>query len=334
MIVNDVTIDIPLNEEDGHEYDHSQYGHGQEHQQQTQNREHRNQQHDQDRTDAHSKSDSLSFFRHHGSVSNDEEGSEKTHLVPDCDASSTGRRRKSKNRRANNPHTNHMFNFNSSEDHTEPPSSANLTRLHCLYKSLINSSIIIRYLVYIMPFAILIAIPIIVGATATPYATVGGVKLYWFFAWIEVVWLSLWVCKILARGLPYVFQSLWGVLSPGNRRYALVLRTLEIPISLVGWTGVSLITFFPVRFFFVLDCGPWKVKADLADNDLQPRSKSARRHEPQVLGEISQGHPLRAVRVQSHLPHRENDDPADFDKLPPEPIRCQDKKVQTTCPAT
>ncbi|ODM16626.1 hypothetical protein SI65_08133 [Aspergillus cristatus] len=249
MIANDVSIDIPLNEEDEHEHDHNQYGHGQEYQQQTQNGEHQNQQHDQDRTDAHSKSDSLSFFRYHGSVNNDEEGSEKTHLVPDCDASSTGRRRKSKNRRANNTHTNHTFNFNSSEDHTEPPSSANLTRFHCLYKSLINSSIIIRYLVYITPFAILIAIPIIVGATATPYATVGGVKLYWFFAWIEVVWLSLWVCKILARGLPYVFQSLWGVVSPGSRRYALVLRTLEIPISLVGWTGVSLVTFFPIMAY-------------------------------------------------------------------------------------
>lgn len=257
MIANDVTIDIPLNEEDEHEceheHEHDQHGHDyhqhNQHNQEQQNQNH--QEHDQDRTDAHSKSDSLSFFRYPSSVHNEEEGSEKTHLVPDCDASSTGRRRKSKPNRTNNPtHTsNPNYNYNPNDyHHTEHPSNGNknLTRLHRLYKSLINSSIITRYIVYITPLAILIAIPIIVGATAARYATIGGVTLYWFFAWIEVIWLSLWVCKIVARGLPYVFQSLWGVVSPGGRRYGLVLRALEIPISLVGWTGVSLITFFPV----------------------------------------------------------------------------------------
>lgn len=248
-MANDVTIDIPLNE-DEHGHKHEQHGHDnhQQNQQNQQNEDQHEKQNHEDQTDAHSKSDSISFFRYHSSVSNDEEGSEKTNLVPDCDASSTGRRRKPKNRRANNTHTNYTFNFNSSEDQAEQSPRANLTRLHSLYKSLMNSSIIIRYLVYITPLAIIIAIPIIVGATATPYATIGGVKLCWFFAWIEVVWLSLWVCKILARGLPYVFQSLWGIVSPGSRRYALVLRALEIPISLVGWTGVSLINFFPVHF--------------------------------------------------------------------------------------
>ncbi|EYE95626.1 serine/threonine protein kinase, partial [Aspergillus ruber CBS 135680] len=226
MIANDVTINIPLDEEDDQ------------------------QNHDQDRTDAHSKSDSLSFFRYNSAIHN-EEGSEKTHLVPDCDASSTGRRRKSKSHRTHSTHTNKPnpnYNYKPSDNRTEHPPDGNksLTRLRRLYKFLINSSIITRYIAYITPLAILIAIPIIVGATAARYATIGGVTLYWFFAWIEVIWLSLWVCKILARGLPYIFQSLWGVVSPGGRRYGLVLRALEIPISLVGWTGVSLVTFFPI----------------------------------------------------------------------------------------
>lgn len=252
MIANDVTIDIPLNEEDEHEHkhDHDQHGHHDYHQHNQHNQEQPNQnhrEHDQDRTDRHSKSDSLSFFRYPSSIHN-EEGSEKNHLVPDCDASSTGRRRKSKPHRTNNPTHNYTSNPSPNDDYSEHLSNekANLTRLHCLYKSLINSSIITRYIVYITPLAILISIPIIVGATAARYATIGGVTLYWFFAWIEVIWLSLWVCKILARGLPYVFQSLWGAVSPGGRRHGLVLRALEIPISLVGWTGVSLITFFPV----------------------------------------------------------------------------------------
>ena len=260
MIANDVTINIPLDEEDVHEHehdhdhDHDQHGHGHGlHQHNQHNQQNEDQQnHDQDRTDAHSKSDSLSFFRYNSAIHN-EEGSEKTHLVPDCDASSTGRRRKSKSHRTHSTHTNKPnpnYNYKPSDNRTEHPPDGNksLTRLRRLYKFLINSSIITRYIAYITPLAILIAIPIIVGATAARYATIGGVTLYWFFAWIEVIWLSLWVCKILARGLPYIFQSLWGVVSPGGRRYGLVLRALEIPISLVGWTGVSLVTFFPVCF--------------------------------------------------------------------------------------
>lgn len=62
------------------------------------------------------------------------------------------------------------------------------------------------------------------------------------------------------------------------------------------------------------------VEADQTDNGIQPHPKSAWRHEPQVLGEISQEYPLRLLRMQSYLSHREDDDPADLDKLPPDPI--------------
>lgn len=236
MASNDVTIDIPLNTPDvGHEH-----GNGQDQDQQNQQNENQ-----QDRTDAHSKSDSISFFRYHGSMDGDGANtslSEKTQLVPDCDQGSTGRRRKARNRRGNNVE-------NHEGEHGAEGEGENITRLRRIYRAVINSSLIVRYMIYITPIAILIAIPIIVGATATRYATIGGVSLYWFFGWIEVVWLSLWVCKILARGLPYFFQSLCGIVSPGTRKYALMLRALEIPISLVGWTGFSLVTFFPVCFF-------------------------------------------------------------------------------------
>lgn len=53
--------------------------------------------------------------------------------------------------------------------------------------------------------------------------------------------------KIVSRFLPVVFQFVAGVVSSGTRKYALILKALEIPLSLVGWALTSLATFAPVR---------------------------------------------------------------------------------------
>ncbi|KAK8252690.1 Mechanosensitive ion channel-domain-containing protein [Phyllosticta capitalensis] len=67
-----------------------------------------------------------------------------------------------------------------------------------------------------------------------------------FFTWIEVVWCSIWVAKIVAHGLPKAFQIVAGVVSSGVRKYALVIRNLELYLSLVGWAVTSLATFVPL----------------------------------------------------------------------------------------
>ena len=115
-----------------------------------------------------------------------------------------------------------------------------------IYQAVYNFSIVTRYMIYVIPVGLLIAIPIIVGATIAPDAEIGGVHIYWFFTWVEVVWVSLWGCKIFAKFIPYVFQFLCGIVSSGTRKYALILRALETPITLVLWTVVSLVTFLPV----------------------------------------------------------------------------------------
>ncbi|KAJ5258910.1 hypothetical protein N7524_010466 [Penicillium chrysogenum] len=128
----------------------------------------------------------------------------------------------------------------------ESPEDGTITRMGRVYQAVLNYSLITRYLIYVIPIAILIAIPIIVGATVARYATIGGVHLYWFFTWIEIVWFSLWASKIFARYIPYVFQFLCGIVSSGTRKYALILRALETPIALVIWVVISLVTFLPV----------------------------------------------------------------------------------------
>ncbi|KAJ5747643.1 uncharacterized protein N7511_009339 [Penicillium nucicola] len=128
----------------------------------------------------------------------------------------------------------------------ESSEDGSLNRMGRVYQAVLNYSLITRYLIYVLPIAILIAVPIIVGATAAPNAEIGGVHIYWFFTWIEIVWFSLWTSKIFARYIPYLFQYLVGIVSSGTRKYALILRALETPIALVLWAVISLVTFLPV----------------------------------------------------------------------------------------
>lgn len=60
------------------------------------------------------------------------------------------------------------------------------------------------------------------------------------------VWLSLWIGKIFAHFLPKIFMFFAGVVSSGIRKYGLVLKALQMPISIAIWALVSLVTFSPV----------------------------------------------------------------------------------------
>ena len=121
-----------------------------------------------------------------------------------------------------------------------------LNQLGRIYDKILNFSIITRYFLYVLPLAVIIAVPIIVGATAAEKAKLGGVRIVWIFSWVEIVWLSIWVSKLAAISLPAVFQFLCGVVSSGTRKYALVLKALEIPLSLSGWALAAMATFIPV----------------------------------------------------------------------------------------
>ncbi|KAJ5640872.1 hypothetical protein N7528_000497 [Penicillium herquei] len=136
--------------------------------------------------------------------------------------------------------------FESNEKDSDSPLDGTINRIGRFYQAFYNFSIVTRYAIYVIPIGFLIAIPIIVGATAAPNAEIGGVHIYWFFTWIEVLWVSLWGCKVFAQFFPYVFQSLCGVVSSGTRKYALILRALETPLTLVLWNVIALVTFLPI----------------------------------------------------------------------------------------
>ncbi|CAN8104045.1 unnamed protein product [Discula destructiva] len=123
-----------------------------------------------------------------------------------------------------------------------------------IYNRIVSFSPVTKYMVYVVPVALLLAIPLIVlPLTGNMDITVGNAKsttdhpnppsLFYLFLWIEVSWLTLWGGKIVAQLLPAVFMFFCGVVSTGTRKYATVIRNLEYPISLLLWALASWLLF-------------------------------------------------------------------------------------------
>jgi hypothetical protein len=119
-----------------------------------------------------------------------------------------------------------------------------VTTMGKIYNKVINSSPITRYLVYVVPIGFVLAVPIVIIAIVAPNARIsGGVRLLWLFSWLEIVWFSVWVSKLVAKAIPSIFMFLCGVVSSGTRKYALAIKNLEVPITLLGWAATSFVTF-------------------------------------------------------------------------------------------
>jgi hypothetical protein len=53
---------------------------------------------------------------------------------------------------------------------------------------------------------------------------------------LEIIWVSFWLAKLVAGAIPLVFQIVSGFFSTGVRKYSLVLRACELPLSLFIWS--------------------------------------------------------------------------------------------------
>ncbi|KAJ4350287.1 uncharacterized protein N0V89_008908 [Didymosphaeria variabile] len=125
-----------------------------------------------------------------------------------------------------------------------------LTKMGKFYMKVLNFSIVTRYMIYVAPLALILAIPIILAATGviSKKARIGGdsdtgAEPRLFFIWIEIIWLSFWACKIVAHFLPRIFEFLVGVVSPGIKKYVQLLAALEKPLSFVFWMIVNQVTY-------------------------------------------------------------------------------------------
>ena len=77
------------------------------------------------------------------------------------------------------------------------------TSVSKFFKKIHSKSWLVRYFTYITPLALIIAIPILVGALVFPEsADVGGVHLHWFGIWLMIVWLTLWAGRVSFVRMP------------------------------------------------------------------------------------------------------------------------------------
>lgn len=128
-----------------------------------------------------------------------------------------------------------------------------------MYARIIGFNASLRYLIYIVPVGLALAVPLIVLAamgmkeeipvgsqTETrddEEVTITGPPLFRIFLWVEIAWLTIWAGKLVAFFLPLAFMFVCGVVSSGTRKYAMILRNLTITLSLFFWALASWITF-------------------------------------------------------------------------------------------
>ena len=111
------------------------------------------------------------------------------------------------------------------------------TRAARVLKRIHDSSFLVRYFFYIVPVVLIILIPLMLGAFLFKSASVGGVRMMWFCTWLEVVWLTLWGSRIVARILPYPVGVISSMLTNNSKKWRDMSKQLELPATLFFWVG-------------------------------------------------------------------------------------------------
>lgn len=118
--------------------------------------------------------------------------------------------------------------------------------LRNVYTKILSRTLLTRAFVYWLPLALILFIPLAVGAWGNRDATIRHTRILWLFIWLEVVWGSLWVGRVFSHYLPVIVSIILGILNPSWRKYTSVFVAMEMPITYIIWTFVSFITFMPI----------------------------------------------------------------------------------------
>lgn len=116
------------------------------------------------------------------------------------------------------------------------------------WKKLHQSSFVVRYITYITPVVLILLIPLLIGALVSPAtsATVGGVELLWFMIWLEIVWLTLWAGRLLAKCLPWPIGLVSSIFTNNSKKWRDMGKQLELPATLFfWWLGIE-VSFLPI----------------------------------------------------------------------------------------
>jgi small-conductance mechanosensitive channel len=128
----------------------------------------------------------------------------------------------------------------------KPPENPS-TKISKFFKYIHRKSFVIRYFTYIVPVFLLLSIPIFVGAflPVAEHASVGGVKLIWFGVWLEIVWLTLWAGRIVARMIPVPLGLVSSLFTNNSKKWRDLGKALELPAAIFFWWLGVMISFLP-----------------------------------------------------------------------------------------
>ncbi|RAL61653.1 hypothetical protein DID88_002722 [Monilinia fructigena] len=114
--------------------------------------------------------------------------------------------------------------------------------------------------------------------------TVGGVKLFWFGIWLEIVWLTLWLARIIAKCIPYPMGILSSLFTNNSKKWRDLGRALEVPATL----------------FFLVIRGSYPM---VYVNKAQKNARSVFNKVGDVAGKVAGDFTGRAVTSSTH-PHQ------------------------------
>ncbi|KAF4967346.1 hypothetical protein FSARC_5069 [Fusarium sarcochroum] len=108
----------------------------------------------------------------------------------------------------------------------------------------------VRYVVYLIPGAALLLIPVLLGALAVKSdgkrRDVNGVDLMWFGIWLEIVWGVLWVSRMITSLLPPTFKLVAKLLGSTNaKKWKEIGYQLDLHTAVFLWFLAILISFEP-----------------------------------------------------------------------------------------
>ncbi|KAF1951853.1 hypothetical protein CC80DRAFT_495737 [Byssothecium circinans] len=126
----------------------------------------------------------------------------------------------------------------------KPPENPT-TNLSRFFKKVHNSSFLVRYFTYITPVVLIILIPLLLGALLFKDAHVGHVRLVWFCIWLEIVWLTLWAGRLLAKCLPWPIGIISSLFTNNSKKWRDMGKQLELPATLFFWWLAIEISFLP-----------------------------------------------------------------------------------------
>ena len=93
-------------------------------------------------------------------------------------------------------------------------------------------------------------------------SSVGGVQMVWFCIWLEIVWLTLWAGRILAKALPWPIGMISSLFTNNDKKWRDMGKQLELPATLFFWWLAIEVSFLPTMTYHQRDhphsyTAPW-----------------------------------------------------------------------------